>query len=144
MWYAWCIATSSFMFFARIAVLNSRSRSSRGPLSTEFHSLTWLSHMENPSWCSATGPANRAPASANSCAHSSGSNLPPAVVSLGANCTNRPVLSRAPSMKLWYGQASGSPYVATWCTLARLPATYMLRGYHSLSYAGTLNTPQWK
>jgi hypothetical protein len=79
------MATSSFMFLARMAVENSDSRSSFGPLATEFHSLAWEFHMEKPSWCSATGPANFAPASANNCAHSSGSKLPPADLSLGAD-----------------------------------------------------------
>lgn len=31
-----------------------------------------------------------------------------------------------------------------WCWLALLPLWYMLRGYHSLSRAGTLKAPQWK
>ncbi len=31
-----------------------------------------------------------------------------------------------------------------WCWLALLPASYMLRGYHSLPKAGTLKAPQWK
>jgi hypothetical protein len=78
-------------------------------LSTEFHSLTWLSHMEKPSWCSATGPANLAPASTNSCTHSSGSNAPPADFSFGANSTVWPARARAPSTKLWYGHADGPP-----------------------------------
>ncbi|MDH6565728.1 hypothetical protein M2160_000749 [Streptomyces sp. SAI-117] len=103
------MATSSFRPLERIAVENSRSRFSPGPLSTEFHSLTWLSHMEKPSWCSATGPANLAPASTNSCAHSSGSKFPPADFSLGANCTKSLARLRAPSMKLWYGHAEGEP-----------------------------------
>ena len=93
----------------RIASACNRSRSSRGPRATEFHSLTLLFHIEKPSWCSATGPANFAPASTNNCAHSSGSKLPPADLSLGANCTQFPALSRAPLMKLWYGHAEGSP-----------------------------------
>lgn len=92
-----------------MAVVKIRSRSSLGPLSTEFHSLTWLSHMEKPSWCSATGPANLAPASTKSCAHSSGSKFPPSDFSFGANCTVLPARSRAPSMKWWNGQADGLP-----------------------------------
>ena len=102
-------------------------------MATEFHSLTWLFHIEKPSWCSATGPANLAPASTNSCAHSSGSKLPPADFSLGANWVKLPALSFAPLMKLWYGHTDGSPYVATWCLFTLLPLKYMLRGYHSLS-----------
>jgi hypothetical protein len=73
------------------------------------YSLTLLFHIENPSWCSATGPANRAPASANSWAHAPGSKAPPAEASLGANCTTLPARSRAPLMKLWYGHTDGSP-----------------------------------
>jgi hypothetical protein len=117
--YAWCMATSSFRPLARIASACSFSRSSFGPLATEFHSLTRLFHIEKPSWCSATGPANLAPASAKSWAHSSGSKLPPADLSLGANCLTLPALSRAPLMKSWYGQAAGSPYTDTWLVLAR-------------------------
>ncbi len=47
-------------------------------------------------------------------------------------------------MKLWYGHTDGSPYVAMWCWFSTEPEMYMLRGYHSLLNAGTLNTPQWK
>jgi hypothetical protein len=101
------MATSSFRPLARMAVENSRSRSRPGPLFTEFHSLTRLSHMEKPSWCSATGPANLAPASTKSCTHSSGSNFPPADFSFGANFTVLPAKSFAPLMKLWYGHAEG-------------------------------------
>src|SRR3954466_10326332 len=85
------------------------TRSSLGPCLTEFHGLAWLFHMENPSWCSATGPANFAPAALNSCAQALGSQLPPWEASLGANWTKLPALSRAPSMKLLYGHAEGSP-----------------------------------
>ncbi len=31
-----------------------------------------------------------------------------------------------------------------WWLLPASPPMYMLRGYHSLLNAGTLNTPQWK
>src|SRR5213592_4140459 len=93
----------------RIASACRRSRSSRGPLATEFHSFAVLFHIEKPSWCSATGPANFAPASANSCAQALGSQLPPAEASFGANCTKLPALSRAPVMKLLYGHTDGSP-----------------------------------
>ncbi|AXE90407.1 hypothetical protein C1703_35790 [Streptomyces sp. Go-475] len=79
-----------------------------GPFFTEFHSWTWLSHMEKPSRCSATGPANLAPASTNSCTHSSGSNFPPTDFSFGANFTKLPARSWA-SVKLWYGHADGWP-----------------------------------
>lgn len=95
--------------------------------------MTVLFHMEYPSWCSATGPANFAPASANSCAHSTGSKLPPADLSFGANWWKLPFLSRAPSMNLWYGQAAGSPNTLLWWVFALEPPRYMLRGYHSLS-----------
>jgi hypothetical protein len=61
----------------------SLARLSFGPMATEFHSLTLLSHMENPSWCSATGPANLAPASANICAQASGSQFPRPTDQLG-------------------------------------------------------------
>src|SRR6185369_5842411 len=138
------MATSNFRFLARIAVPNRFSRSSCGPLATEFHSLTWLFHIEKPSWCSATGPANRAPASTKSWAHSLGSKFPPADFSFGANLVKLPLRSLAPLMKLWYGHADGWPYMATWCVLQASPLMYIRRGYHSLPYAGTLNTPQWK
>src|SRR4051812_15950199 len=92
---------------ARIAAACSPTRSSFGPRATEFHSFTVLFHMENPSWCSATGPANFAPASRNSCAQLLGSKFPPAEVSFGANWTQFPALSRAPLMKLWYGHTDG-------------------------------------
>jgi hypothetical protein len=69
-------------------------------LTAEFHSLATLFHIEKPSWCSATGPANLAPASANSCAHSFGSKPPPADFSFGANCVKAPDRSFAPLMKL--------------------------------------------
>src|SRR6478672_5622372 len=108
------MATSSFSPLARIASACSRSRSSRGPFATEFHSLAVLFHMEKPSWCSATGPANFAPASAKSWAHSLGSKAPPADVSLGANWVNLPDLSFAPLMKLWYGQEVGEPNTLLW------------------------------
>jgi len=109
-WYAWCSATNSFIPLARIASACSFSRSSFGPVAAEFHSFAVLFHIEYPSWCSATGPANFAPASANSWAHAAGSQLPPAETSLGANWTKLPALSRAPLMKLWYGHTDGSPY----------------------------------
>src|SRR5688572_31766851 len=99
----------NFRPLARIALACNPTRSSRGPVRTEFHSLTELFHIEYPSWCSATGPANLAPASTNNWAHASGSKLPPADGNLGANCTQSPALSRAPLMKLWYGHADGSP-----------------------------------
>ncbi len=69
--------------------------------------------------------------------------MPPADFSFGANWTQLPALSRAPLMKLWYGHADGSPYTALWWLFSAEPAMYMLRGYHSLPKAGTLNTPQW-
>ena len=57
----------------RIAAASSPVTSRFGPIFAAFHSFTVLSHMENPSWCSATGPANCAPEAWNSCAHSSAS-----------------------------------------------------------------------
>src|SRR5690349_15838070 len=99
----------NFSPWPRMACACRFTRSSLGPCCTEFHGLDLLFHMEKPSWCSATGPANRAPDALKSCAHASGSKLPPADVSLGANCTKLPALSRAPSMKLLYGHADGSP-----------------------------------
>ena len=72
------------------------SRSRPGPVFTEFHSLTWLFHIEYPSWCSATGPANLAPACLKSDAHALGSQLPPADTSLGWNLVNWPALLLAP------------------------------------------------
>lgn len=59
-------------------------------------------------------------------------------MSLGANCTQLPALSRAPSMKLWYGHDDGSPYTLLWWLFSFDPLMYMVRGYHSLPYAGTL------
>src|ERR1041385_6794906 len=96
----------NFIPCPRMACACRPTRSSRGPCWTEFHGLALLFHMEKPSWCSATGPANRAPAVLNSCAQAFGSQLTPWEASLGANCTNLPDLSRAPSMKLWYGHRS--------------------------------------
>jgi len=49
--------------------------SRRGPVRAAFYGFTFESHMENPSACSATGPANFAPALRNNSAHSSGSNF---------------------------------------------------------------------
>src|SRR5512142_2416180 len=122
---------------ARIALACSCSRSGWSAVLTEFHSLAVLFHIEYPSWCSATGPANFAPASANSCAHAFGSQLPPAEGSFAANCTKWPDLSFAPLMKLWYGHDDGSPYTLLWWLFSFDPETYMLRGYHSLPNAGT-------
>src|SRR5512141_1889239 len=86
------------------------ARSSFGPVSTEFHGFTLLSHIENPSWCSATGPTNQAPASRNSCAQASGSQAPPLEINFGANCTNLPDLSFAPRRNLSNPQfPKGSP-----------------------------------
>src|SRR4051812_11735856 len=137
------MATSSLRPLARMAVEKSCSRFSPGPLFTEFHSLTWLSHIEKPSWCSATGPANLAPASTNSCAHSFGSKAPPADLSFGANWTQFPARSAAPLMKLWYGHTDGSPNTLLWWLFSTEPLLYMFRGYHSLLKAGTLKAPQW-
>jgi hypothetical protein len=79
----------------------------------------------------------------NSAAHALGSQLPPFDTSLGWNFVSWPALLFAPSMNRWYGHADGSPYVAMWCWFSIEPGLYMLRGYHSLLNAGTLNTPQW-
>jgi hypothetical protein len=46
-------------------------------------------------------------------------------------------------MKLWYGHTDGSPYTLLWWLFSAEPLLYMLRGYHSLPKAGTLNAPQW-
>src|SRR4026209_1616228 len=66
------MATRSFMPLPRIASACRRSRSSRGPRATELYSLTLLFHIENPSWCSATGPANPAAAAADRLARRAG------------------------------------------------------------------------
>src|SRR6266540_2021255 len=95
----------NFSPFLRKASACNLTRFSLGPIATAFHSLVLLSQLENPSWCSPTGPANRAPASTNICAHSSGSQAPPSDFSFGANCTSLPDLSFAPVRNLLYGQS---------------------------------------
>ena len=73
--WAWWKVAANFIPRPRIAAASSPVTSRFGPIRAEFQELMVESHMENPSWCSATGPAKRAPEAANSSAHSSASNF---------------------------------------------------------------------
>jgi len=57
---------------ARTACASSPTRSRFGPIFMAVQSVNEQSYIGKPSWCSATGMTNRAPACLKSCAHSAG------------------------------------------------------------------------
>ena len=65
----------NFMFRLRTAAAMRPVMSFLGPILAAFQRVSLLSQLDQPSACSATGPANLAPARWNSSAHSSASNF---------------------------------------------------------------------
>ena len=63
--------------WARTASDSSLTTSRPGPICAAFHRLRSVAYMANPSWCSATGTTNWAPARRKRLAHSTGSNADP-------------------------------------------------------------------
>ena len=63
--------------WSRTASASSLTTSRPGPICAAFHRLRSVAYMANPSWCSATGTTNWAPARRKRLAHSTGSNADP-------------------------------------------------------------------
>src|SRR5258708_34374609 len=110
----------------RTAAASSPTTSRFGPILAALHSVKLQSYIGKPSWCSATGTTNFAPALRKTSAQWLASNF--WAVNLG--------------MKSLYPALDCGPYVSRWCLNTLLPSIYMLRGYHSLSKPGTEYTPQ--